>query len=189
MGSTQERTEHLSPVKRALLELREIRAELDAIERQKHEPIAIIGLGCRFPGAPDPEAFWQLLGTGGDAITKVPADRWPIDVYYDPDPTTPGKMSTQYGGFLTQVDQFDPGFFGISPQEAVHMDPQQRLLLEVSWEALEHAGQVPAQLAGTPTGVFVGMSNSDYARLLCANPEYLDAYSGTGNSFSAATGR
>src|SRR5262245_32065730 len=188
MADFLERIGDLSPKQLALLAL-ELQSKLDALEQLQREPIAIIGLGCRFPGAPDPEAFWQLLGAGGDAITKVPADRWPIDVYYDPDPTTPGKMSTQYGGFLTHIDQFDPDFFGISPQEAVHMDPQQRLLLEVSWEALEHAGQVPAQLAGTPTGVFVGMSNSDYARLLFANLEYIDAYCGSGNALSTAAGR
>src|SRR5262245_22446617 len=138
MGSIPERLNDLSPVKRALLELREMRAALDAIELERQAPIAIIGMGCRFPGAPDPAAFWQLLRTGGHAITEVPAERWPLEAYYDPDPTAPGKMATRFGGFVSQVDQFDPGFFGISPREAASMDPQQRLLLEVSWEALEH---------------------------------------------------
>jgi acyl transferase domain-containing protein len=126
--------DRLSPVKRAILELREMRSRLDEVERLKTEPIAIIGIGCRFPGgATDPETFWRLLRDGVDAITEVPADRWDVAAYYDPDPDAPGKMSTRWGGFLQEIDQFDPDFFGISPREAVTMDPQQRLLLEVSW--------------------------------------------------------
>ena len=108
----------------------------------KNEPIAIIGIGCRFPGANDPAAFWQLLRDGVDAIREVPADRFDQHAFYDPDPAVPGKMNTRWGGFLEQVDQFDPNFFGISPREALRMDPQQRLLLEVAWEALQDAGQV-----------------------------------------------
>ena len=103
------------------------------------EPIAIIGIGCRFPGANDPLAFRQLLRDGVDAITEVPADRFDLNAFYDPDPQAPGKISTRWGGFLDQVDRFDPHFFGISPREAARMDPQQRLLLEVAWEALEDA--------------------------------------------------
>jgi acyl transferase domain-containing protein len=126
------------------------------------EPIAIIGVGCRFPGAKNPEAFWQLLCNGVDAITEVPADRWDIDALYDPNPGSSGKMNTRWGGFLEQVDQFDAQFFGIAPREAVYIDPQQRLLLEVAWEALENAGQVVEQLAHTSTGVFIGIGNYDY---------------------------
>jgi len=188
MADFLERIGDLSPKHLALLAL-ELQSKLDTLEQLQREPIAIIGLGCRFPGASGPETFWQLLCAGGDAITQVPADRWPIDAYYDPNPTAPGKMSTRYGGFLPHVDQFDPHFFGISPREATSMDPQQRLLLEVSWEALEHAGQVPAQLAGTPTGVFIGLSNSDYSRQLAANPGHIDAYFGTGNVYSVTAGR
>lgn len=125
------------------------------------EPIAIIGIGCRFPGANDPEAFWQLLRNGVNAITEVPPNRWDIESFYDANPATPYKMNTRWGGFLDQVDQFDPQFFGISPREAVSMDPKQRLLLEVSWEALEDAGQIPERLAGTQTGVFTGISSYD----------------------------
>lgn len=99
------------------------------------EPIAVIGLGCRFPGAKDPKAFWQLLRSGTSAISEVPKERWDIDRYYDPEPGTPGKMYTRYGGFIEQIDRFDSGFFGISPREAERIDPQQRLLLEVVWEA------------------------------------------------------
>ena len=188
MADFLQRIGALSPNRLALVVM-ELQSKLDTIERLKHEPIAIIGMGCRFPGAPDPAAFWQLLRAGGHAITEVPAARWPLEAYYDPDPTAPGKMATRFGGFVSHVDQFDPSFFGIAPREAASMDPQQRLLLEVSWEALEHAGQVPDQLAGTPAGVFVGMSNSDYARLLAANLEHIDAYYGTGNVYSVTAGR
>jgi acyl transferase domain-containing protein/acyl-CoA synthetase (AMP-forming)/AMP-acid ligase II/acyl carrier protein len=148
--------------------------------------IAIIGLGCRFPGANNPEAFWELLHQGMDAITEVPASRWDIDSVYDPNPNVSGKMNTRWGGFLEHVDQFDPKFFGISPREAESMDPQQRLLLEVSWEALEQAGQPPDQLTGSKTGVFIGISHSDYSRL---QNNSTDAYFGTGNALSIAPNR
>ncbi|MCC6166644.1 MAG: SDR family NAD(P)-dependent oxidoreductase, partial [Caldilineaceae bacterium] len=154
------------------------------------EPIAIVGMGLRFPGgASDPERFWQLLRDGGDAITPIPSDRWDIEAFYSPDPTAPGKMITRGGGFLEHIDLFEPHFFGISAREAMSMDPQQRLLLEVTWEALEHAGQAPDQLKGSATGVFVGISNSDYSRLLTSDPETIDVYSATGTSFSVAAGR
>ena len=155
----------------------------------KNEPIAIIGIGCRFPGANDPAAFWQLLRDGVDAIREVPADRFDQHAFYDPDPATPGKMNTRWGGFLEQVDQFDPDFFGISPREALRMDPQQRLLLEVTWEALQDAGQVPERLAGTQTGVFIGIATNDYGRLQWNDLERIDAYAGTGNASSIAANR
>jgi len=155
----------------------------------KNEPIAIIGVGCRFPGANDPAAFWQLLREGVDAIREVPADRFDQHAFYDPDPATPGKMNTRWGGFLEQVDQFDPHFFGISPREALRMDPQQRLLLEVTWEALQDAGQVPERLVGTQTGVFIGIATNDYGRLQWNDLERIDAYSGTGNAQSIAANR
>lgn len=146
------------------------------------EPIAIIGTGCRFPGAQDIESFWRLLRQGVDAITEVPPERWDIESFYDPEPAKPGKINSRWGGFLERVDWFDPKFFGISPREAEYIDPQQRLMLEVSWEALENAGLVPQQLAGSKTGVFVGISGSDYDRLGCRDFERLCAYSGTGTS-------
>ena len=155
----------------------------------QNEPIAIVGIGCRFPGAKDPLAFWQLLRDGVDAITEVPAERFSLDTFYDPDPQAPGKMSTRWGGFLEQVDQFDPHFFGISPREAARMDPQQRLLLEVAWEALEDGGQVRERLAGTQTGVFIGISNNDYGRIQLNDPYRIDAYAGTGNALSIAANR
>jgi malonyl CoA-acyl carrier protein transacylase len=153
------------------------------------EPIAIIGIGCRFPGAKDPESFWQLLRNGVDAIAEVPKQRWDIDAFYDPEPGKPGKMSTRWGGFLEQVDQFDPSFFGISPREVERMDPQQRLVLEVAWEAIENAGLAPEQLSGSQTGVFMGIGNYDYCRLLAKDISRVNAYDGTGNTLSIAANR
>ncbi|HMY14986.1 MAG TPA: SDR family NAD(P)-dependent oxidoreductase [Polyangium sp.] len=136
-----------------------------AIKTNSNEPIAIVGMACRFPKAPSVEAYWQLLRDGVDAITEVPRDRWDAAALYDPNGTTPGKLNTRWGGFLDRVDQFDPQFFGISPREAVQMDPQQRLVLELSWEALEDAGIVPASLRDSRTGVFVGALFMDHALL------------------------
>jgi myxalamid-type polyketide synthase MxaD len=153
------------------------------------EPIAIIGIGCRFPGANGPEAFWRLLRDGVDAISEVPAERFNLHDFYDPNPATPGKMNTRWGGFLEQVDQFDPHFFGISPREAARMDPQQRLLLEVAWEALEDAGQAPERLSGAQTGVFIGISTNEYSRIQFNDLSRIDAYAGTGNALSIAANR
>ena len=123
----------LSPIKRAFRALEEMQKKLNALEYSRREPIAIVGMGCRFPGGADsPEAFWQLLRDGVDTITEVPKERWNIDVYYDPDPAKPGKIATRYGGFVNPLHDFDAQFFGISPREAASLDPQQRLLLEVS---------------------------------------------------------
>jgi len=164
-------------------------AESGRDRETENEPIAIIGIGCRFPGANGPDEFWQMLRNGVDAIREVPADRFDRNAFYDPDPAAPGKMNTRWGGFLEQVDQFDPGFFGISRREALCMDPQQRLLLEVAWEALQDAGQVPERLAGTPAGVFIGIATNDYGRLQWNDLERIDAYAGTGNALSIAANR
>jgi acyl transferase domain-containing protein/acyl-CoA synthetase (AMP-forming)/AMP-acid ligase II/acyl carrier protein len=155
----------------------------------KAEPIAIIGIGCHFPGADSPSAFWQLLQLGVDAIREVPSNRWNVDEFYHPNPATPGKMYTRWGGFLDSIEKFDAPFFGISPREAGLIDPQQRLLLEVCWEALEGAGQSPEQLAGSATGVFIGISNHDYSQLQLNQLTELNAYSGTGNASSVAANR
>ena len=143
------------------------------------EPIAVIGMGCRFPGANDPESFWQLLRSGTDAISEVPADRWQKDAFYNTDPAVPGKSISYWGGFLENIDLFDPFFFGISPMEAEFMDPQQRLLLELSYEALDDAGQIQAKLAGTKTGVFIGISINEYSQLQFGNPSLINSHSGT----------
>ncbi|MGD9547405.1 MAG: SDR family NAD(P)-dependent oxidoreductase [Candidatus Krumholzibacteriia bacterium] len=153
------------------------------------EPVAVIGLSCRFPGAPDARAFWKLLDEGVDAIAEIPADRWDVDEYYDPDPDAPGSMYTRWGGFIEDIDQFDARFFGISPREAASMDPQHRLLAEQTWIALEDAGIVPQSLAGSRTGVFVGITSPDYASLIKAGPEGPDSYFVTGNAPNAAAGR
>jgi len=154
------------------------------------EPIAIIGIGCRFPGgANSPEAFWKLLRDGTDAITEVPANRWNVDTFYDPDPAKPGKIRTCWGGFIEQIDQFDAQFFGISPREAVRMDPQQRLLLEVAWEALEDGGQMPERLAGSSTAVFIGIYTSDYHDIQLCDRNSIDAYANLGSFYCIAANR
>ncbi|MFI4876497.1 MAG: type I polyketide synthase, partial [Blastopirellula sp. JB062] len=154
-----------------------------------HSPIAVVGVGCRFPGAADIAAYWELLSGGVDAIRETPRDRWDVDALYDAEPATPGKTSTRWGGFLDDVADFDPAFFGISGREAEKMDPQQRLLLEVAWEALEQGGIPVDGLADSPTGVFVGISNSDYSRLMFRGLDSLTAYSATGTSLSIAANR
>ncbi len=153
------------------------------------EAIAIIGMGCRFPQAQNPDAFWQLLHDGVDAITEVPPSRWDINLVSQQLPTHLDKNHIKWGGFLEQVDQFDAEFFGIAPREAELMDPQQRLLLEVSWQALENAGKTREQLSGSQTGVFIGISNFDYSRLQINYGVATDVYAGTGNAFSIAANR
>lgn len=130
------------------------------------EQIAVIGLACRLPGAPDPTAFWKLLREGREAVTTTPPERWDADAHFDADATVRGKINTRRGGYLDQVDRFDAAFFGISPREAGAMDPQQRLMLELGWESLEDAGILPHTLGEHTTGVFVGAIWDDYASLL-----------------------
>ena len=137
----------MSPLKRSFLALQGLQARLDAVEQARREPIAIVGLGCRVPGASGLAEFWELLRAGVDAITEVPADRWNRDALKGADSTSPGD-GTSFGGFLRDMDTFDPQFFGIAPREAVGMDPQQRIFLEVCWEALEHAGIAADRLKG-----------------------------------------
>jgi len=187
-------TDSSALMKKALLELKELRTKLSQRERAESEGIAIIGMGCRFPGgANSPADYWQLLQEGRDAIREVPQDRWNLEDYYDCDPNVPGKMYTRSGGFIDRVDGFDPLFFGISPREAKVMDPQQRLLLEVCWEALEQVGLVPAHLKRSQTGVFVGLCTDDYALMTVHQGDpsrpSLDAYSNLGVTRSIAVGR
>ncbi|UMB71291.1 type I polyketide synthase [Mycobacterium paraterrae] len=154
------------------------------------EPIAIIAVSCRFPGAPNPEAFWELLSGGVNAIREVPEDRFDIDEFYDADPDAAGKTYTRFGGFLDGIDGFDPEFFGISPREAVWIEPQQRLMLETVWEGLERAGYSPASLRGSRTGIFAGVAANEYAHLLSAESiEKIEPYFITGNALNAISGR
>ncbi|MGC2744244.1 MAG: beta-ketoacyl synthase N-terminal-like domain-containing protein, partial [Candidatus Angelobacter sp.] len=163
-----------------------------ATHEAKAEPIAVIGLGCRFPGAATPEDYWHVLRGGVDVISEVPADRWSIADFYDPNPETPGKMYTRWGGFLDSIDLFDAAYFGVSPREAAVMDPQQRLLLEVTVEALENAGQAPDPRNASNCGVFVGiMNNNDFVSVkgLSSDPCRVNAHDSTGQATSAAAGR
>ncbi|MFJ5927356.1 SDR family NAD(P)-dependent oxidoreductase [Kitasatospora sp. NPDC092948] len=154
------------------------------------EPMAVVGIGCRFPGgANGPEGFWQLLTEGRDAVTEVPEDRWKLADYATDDPAEPGRTTSRWGGFLDDVHGFDAQFFGISSAEAARMDPQQRLLAEVAWEALEDAGLPAEQLAGTATGVFVGISSFDHGVQNFHEIEKIDAYTGTGSALSIAANR
>ncbi|NUO79483.1 type I polyketide synthase, partial [candidate division KSB1 bacterium] len=179
-------------LKRALFAVKDMRAKLEALEQAKKEPIAIIGAGYRLPGdVHDAESFWQVLRTGRDTVAEIPADRWDRDKYYDPDPDAAGKMYTRSGAFVADIDKFDPQFFGMAPREAASLDPQQRMLLEVAWEAFENAGYAPNKLAGSPTGVFVGFSNHDFANYLRDEngATGIDPYSGTGGAACIAVGR
>lgn len=156
------------------------------------ESVAIIGMGCRFPGAPNPRAFWQFMCSGGDAITEVPASRYDIDAFYDPRPAIPGKVMSRYGGFLEQVDHFDAAFFGISPREAAKIDPQHRLLMEVAWEAMEDAGQALHRLSAEQKlniGCFIGVITGDYWDQQFRHATTLDVYATTGSARSGAAGR
>ena len=171
------------------LKIKKMQARLEGLERAKADPIAIIGMACRFPGAATPEAFFELLKNGVDATSELPADRWDPSVY-DPDPEAAGKISARRGGFLRGVDQFDASFFGISPREADGMDPQHRLLLEVVSEAIEDAGQVIARNRRYPAGVFVGIMSNDYTQRSesAGGLASIDQYYalGQGRCFSAA---
>ena len=193
MDDSTTRTGKLSPLKQAYLALEKTEAELAAIKCERAEPIAIIGIGCRFPGdAVTPQAFWKNLCQGHDAITEVPPDRWDIEQYYDPDPEIPGKMATRWGGFIKDVDRFDANLFGITPRETRSMDPQQRVLMEVAWEALEDAGHASlSDLEGSSTGVFVGISTDDYAQLMMEAQGLtgIDTYFASGTARSIASGR
>ncbi len=180
-------------LRRALGAIRDLRTRLEQAEQALHEPIAIVGIGCRFPGgASSPAQFWEMLHGGRDVIREVPADRWDIERYYHPDPDVPGRMYSRHGGFLAEsLQEFDARFFGISPKEADSLDPQQRLLLETSWEALEHAGIAPSSLVGSDAGVFVGIGTADYLAKMQvqSDPRIIDPYAGTGGGYCVASGR
>ena len=177
----------LSAVKLALM-ARQARAQVGAIARA--EPIAIIGMGCRFPGgANSPEAYWALLRDGVDAVGPIPRTRWDVSRVHADDPSAPGKTSVRDGGFIDGVDLFDAPYFGIIRREAEKMDPQHRIFLEVAIEALDHAGLSQAVLAGSLTGVFVASYYNDYAELQLADREAIDARSLTGMLHSVLANR
>lgn len=191
---SHEPPDHQARLRAALQAMWKQQARIEQLERALaplREPIAVVGIGCRFPGgANGPAAFWDRLRGGFDAIREVPAERWPADALYDANPDAPGRIATRFGGFLDDIDRFDARFFQISPREAQTMDPQQRLLLEIAWEALEHAGIPPLSLAGTATGVFVGITAVDYARVIYRDDlARIDTYCATGNVANIAAGR
>ncbi|HEY3060454.1 MAG TPA: polyketide synthase, partial [Chloroflexota bacterium] len=182
-----------SVLQRAYAAVQKAQRRLDEVERARKEPIAIVGMGCRFPGpATNPAEFWSLLRDGVDGVVKAPPDRWThetvSEVLRSLNPDSSGDV---FAGFLDHVETFDARFFGISPREATCIDPQQRLLLEVAWEALEDSGHPPESLAGSQTGVFVGIINqsSDYFWLQSGTAAAVDAYSATGTAHSVSAGR
>ncbi len=177
---------------RALVAIESLEARLVAAERSGREPIAVIGMSCRLPGGVDtPDKFWKLLHDGVDAISETPADRWDIDAYFDPNPETPGRIYTRYGGYVEGIEQFDAGFFGIAPREAASIDPQHRILLETVWEALEDAGQPADRLSGSNTGLFFGVATNDHMRLMIDDRKLpaIDVHMGSGSACSIAAGR
>ncbi len=178
-------------LKRVSAELHETRGKLREVQDQQHEPIAIVGIGCHFPGEADSaEDLWQMLVAGRDAVTEFPTDRgWDIERLFDPAADRPGTTYTRHGAFLRDPGHFDADFFGISPREALAADPQHRLLLETTWEAFEHAGIDPSGLRGSRTGVFIGTNGNDYPSGMTSTPPDLEGYVAIGNAASVGSGR
>ncbi|MCG8671447.1 MAG: type I polyketide synthase [Pseudomonadales bacterium] len=180
-------------MRNALKQIKKLKQQLSVYQKMNHEPIAVVGMGCRFPdGADSPQIFWEKLVRGDDFINPhLNNERWDMDRFFDEDPDAPGKLYCKSMGLLDGLDKFDTEFFGISPREAEDIDPQHRLLLEVSYETMEYAGYSPNSLAGSNTGVYVGIASSDYAHLgsILGKPEQITPWQGIGNAMSAAPGR
>ena len=186
-----EKTDHRAVLGKALLEIKRLQARVKSIEaQQRAEPIAVIGMACRFPGGVStPDALWQYLRAGRNAVQEIPAARWDVDAHFDAVPGKQGKMYTRHGYFIDEIAQFDRAFFNIGPAEADAMDPQHRLLLETTWESLEHAGLAPLELRGSHTGVFIGAMNSDYAHFSVQSQEAISMYTAITNGNGIAAGR
>jgi thioester reductase-like protein len=177
-------------LRRALLEVRAAKARADAMQRARTEPIAVVGLGCRFPGGADtPDDYWDLLVNGRNAVTEIPPDRWDAAAYYDPDPDAPARTYARHGAFITAPRDFDAALFHITPREAASIDPQHRLLLETTWHALEHANIPPDTLRTTPTGVYIGMRGSDFERMGARDISAIDTYAALGSAWNFAANR